>query len=96
MEKVHVSRPPTLEVISETEPHSFNAHRTNYNSPTNVHLPSDSSKMYVKSTNQLPSQRNDSRINQGYAGNSQSSINQNGSTPSVGGYVTYKVSTFII
>lgn len=87
MEKGHVSRPPTLEVISETEPHSYNARRTNYNSPneTHVQMPSDSTKIYNKSTKQLPSQRNDSRINQGFAGNSQGSINQNGSTPSVGG-----------
>lgn len=85
MEKKHVSKNPSLEVISETEPHSYHVHRSNYNShnPTHVQLPD--SRMYNKSTNRVQPSTHVGHMNQGYSGNSQSSINREGSTPSVGG-----------
>lgn len=79
MEKSHVSKNPTLDVISEVEPHSYNAQRSNYSNPKQQVTISDS-RIYVNSTH-------DGQINQGYVGNSQSSLNRDGSTPSVRGYV---------
>lgn len=91
MEQLHVSKNPTLEIISETEPHSYNVQGTNYYShnPTQVHVQLPDSRIYKQSPNRLQ-QSIDGQVNQGYAGNSQSSINRDGSTPSVGRYVTYK------
>lgn len=91
MEKLNVKKSPTLEVISEVEPHSYNG-RTNYNRHP---APMTSVKAYSTSTNPLPPQTHGGRFNQGYAGSSQNSIirdsqnsiNRDGSTPSVGGYV---------
>lgn len=87
MEKVNVSKHPTLEIISETEPNDQRTNYTSYN--PRVRIPDSNSKLYKKSTQQLPvaSHRNDGHLNQGYATNSQSSIHRDGSTPSVGGYV---------
>lgn len=80
MEKKHVSKNPSLEVISEIEPQSFNAQRTNYNAHHSRHVQLMDSRVYIKSP-----PPNDGNINQGYAGNSQNSINRESSTPSVGG-----------
>lgn len=92
MDKLHVSKNPTLEIISETEPHSYNAQRANYHSHnvTQVHVQLPDSRIYHKSTNRIQSRSIDGQINQGYVGNSQNSINRDSSTPSVGGYVTYR------
>lgn len=88
MEKINISKHPSLAVISETEPSSYNAQRTNYHShnPPHVHVQLPDSRMYKKTTIR-PSPTNDGHINQGYAGNSQTNINRESSTPSVGGYV---------
>ncbi|KAJ6645896.1 hypothetical protein Bhyg_01105 [Pseudolycoriella hygida] len=83
MEKTHVSKHPSLDAISEHEPHSYNSHRSNYNNATHVQFADD--RIYKPSTNRSPPTLRDSHINQGYNGNSQSSINRDGSTPSVGG-----------
>lgn len=87
---MHVSKNPSLEVISETEPNSYNAQRTNENShnPQNhlhAHVPNPI--VYNQSTSRMSPQNKDGHINQGFSGNSQSSINREGSTPSAGGYV---------
>lgn len=94
MEKLNVNKNPTLEVITEVEPHSYNAERMHYNRHP---APTTSVNVYRTSTNHP--QTHGSRTNQGYAVSSQSSINRNsqnsinrdGSTPSVGGYVSYHV-----
>ncbi|KAG4066564.1 hypothetical protein HA402_007200 [Bradysia odoriphaga] len=88
MEKLNVSKNPTLEVISEIEPHTYNAGRTHYNRQAQM----TTANVYRTSTNQLSSQVH-GRTNQGYTGSSQSSINRDsqnsinrdGSSPSVGG-----------
>lgn len=96
MEKLTVSKNPTLEAISEIETHAYNAGRTNYNrqQPAQVNT-----TVYRTSTDPLAPQTHVGRMNQGYAGSSQTSINRDsqnsvnrdGSTPSVGGYVAFEL-----
>lgn len=81
MEKPHVSRNPTLEVISEIEPHPSNVQRTRYGDlHPKQHVRISDTRIYINATN-------DGHINQAYSANSQTSINRDGSTPSIGGYV---------
>lgn len=93
--KMHVSKNPSLEVISEAEPNSYNAQRindNNHNRHSHIHVQMQDSINYNQSTSRLSPSNKDGRINQGYSGNSQSSINREGSTPSAGGYVTLRLS----
>lgn len=84
MEQIHASKNPSLEVISEGEPSSYNTQRTNYHSHNPPHVQFTDSITYEKSSNRSSSS-NGGRINQGYNGDSQNSINREGSTPSIGG-----------
>lgn len=92
MDKSRVSKHPSLEVISEIEPNSYSSQRTHYTNshhPRNVQLPNE---IYEKSTIQLPSSSpQNGHINLGYSGSSQNSIQLEGSTPSVSGYVFYSL-----